>query len=151
MQWVTKLNYIIIKVYSHNTPRCWRWKETIGLAFVVFILSSLFVFENKMHLIFILLCLMGKHCQLKKIVKVLLMLIFFTKFYQISLHLCRHLCYTNYFHKTMIMELCYEREQHIRKPLAVCATRLAGGMLSKMIKHLEVMLNIFDSFYVKKL
>ena len=51
----------------------------------------------------------------------------------------------------MIMELCYEQEQHIRKNLAVCATRLAGGMLSKMIKYLEVMLNIFDSFYVKKL
>ena len=42
------------------------------------------------------------------------------------------------------MELWYEQEKHIRKPLVICTTQHAGGLLLKKLKYFEVMLNIFE-------
>ena len=41
------------------------------------------------------------------------------------------------------MELKYEQKQHIRKSVVIWATHLAGDLLLKMLKHLEVMLKFF--------
>ena len=42
------------------------------------------------------------------------------------------------------MELAYEKEQHVRKPFAICAIQLAGGVLLKMLKY-------FQFFHVKEI
>ena len=44
------------------------------------------------------------------------------------------------------MELLGEQKYHVRKSLVTCATQLAGSLLLKMLKYLEVMLNIFGIF-----
>ena len=46
------------------------------------------------------------------------------------------------------MKLHYE---HVRKYLAICSTQLAGGLLLKMLKHFEAMLNIFEFSHMKKI
>ena len=33
---------------------------------------------------------------------------------------------------------------NLRKSHAICATRLAGGLLLKMLKYFEVLLNVFE-------
>ena len=38
----------------------------------------------------------------------------------------------------------------MRKFVVNCATPLAGGLLLKILKYFEVMLNIFESSYVKE-
>ena len=43
------------------------------------------------------------------------------------------------------------RNSHVRKSLVICATQLAGGLLLKMLKYFEVMLNIFEFSNVKKI
>ena len=43
------------------------------------------------------------------------------------------------------------RNNHVRKALVICATQLAGGLLLKMLKYFEVMLNIFEFSNVKKI
>ena len=45
------------------------------------------------------------------------------------------------------MEIYYEQECHVRK----CATQLAGGLLLKMLKYFEVMLNIFEFSHMKEI
>ena len=42
------------------------------------------------------------------------------------------------------MKLYYEQENHVRKFLVICATQLAGGILLKMLKYLEVMFYKFE-------
>ena len=50
-----EFNCIIIKVYSHDTLGCLKWKEKLfWLLFFIFILPLLFVLGNKMHLLFFL-------------------------------------------------------------------------------------------------
>ena len=41
------------------------------------------------------------------------------------------------------MELKYEQKQHVRKSVIIWATHLAGELLLKMLKYLEVMLKMF--------
>ena len=49
------------------------------------------------------------------------------------------------------MELQYEQERHVRKPLDLCATQLAVGLLLKMLKYFEVIRNIFEFSHVKEI
>ena len=49
------------------------------------------------------------------------------------------------------MKLQYEQEWHVRKSLVICATKLAGGLLLKMLKYFKVMLNIFEFSHVKEI
>ena len=48
------------------------------------------------------------------------------------------------------MELKYKQEQHVRKSFVICATQLARGLLFKMLKYFEVMLNIFEFSHVNE-
>ena len=72
IQWVTELNYIMIKVYSHGTLRCLKRKVKTVFSFC---LCCLFLGIRCTYFIF--LCLSGGKTPLIKImfVKVLLMLI----------------------------------------------------------------------------
>ena len=49
------------------------------------------------------------------------------------------------------MELWYEQEYHVRKSIVTYAAQLAGGLLLKMLKYFEVMLNIFEFSHVKEI
>ena len=39
----------------------------------------------------------------------------------------------------------------MKKSVVICATQLAGGLLLKMLKYFEVMLNIFEFSRVKEI
>ena len=41
--------------------------------------------------------------------------------------------------------------KHVRKSLVICATQLAGGLLLKMVKYFEVMLNTFEFSHSKEI
>ena len=49
------------------------------------------------------------------------------------------------------MKLKYEQEQHVIKCFVIFATQLAGGLLLKMLKYLEVMLKIFEFSHAKEI
>ena len=39
----------------------------------------------------------------------------------------------------------------MKENLVICATQLAGGLLLKMLKYFQVMLNIFEFSHMKKI
>ena len=55
------------------------------------------------------------------------------------------------FGHTHTMELKYKQEQHVRKSVIISATQLAGGLLLKILKYFEVVLNIFQFSRVKEI
>ena len=46
------------------------------------------------------------------------------------------------------MELEYKQEQHVRKPLVICASQLVGGFLLKELEYFEVMLKLFELSWI---
>ena len=49
------------------------------------------------------------------------------------------------------MKLQYEQKKHVKVSLATCAIQFAGGLLLKMLKYFEVMLNIFEFSHLKEI
>ena len=56
---------------------------------------------------------------------------------QISLSDC--LYFVRYWAKCVFIKLQKEQEQHVIKPLVICATQLVGNLLLKMLKYFKVM------------
>ena len=44
------------------------------------------------------------------------------------------------------MKRQYEQEQRVRKPLVICLNQIITGILLKMLKCFEAMLNIFELY-----
>ena len=50
---------------------------------------------------------------------------------------------------TMVLQC--NQEQHVGKSVVICTTQLAGGLLLKLLKYFEFILNIFEFSYVKEI
>ena len=111
-----------------------KWNKRVSVLRV----GSLFNVSNGVDLInFVLALIWDIFFFLKILVMYWTILPLLKKFSKKICCTCYYTCYLNY---------NTNRNNIVRKFLAICATHLTGGLLSKMVKYFEAMLKVFEFF-----